>query len=162
MNDLVRCYKEHIFDLHVDFDKNKHKSKFVNLFADKYQPFDLCCLTFLLPDFARYSRRHRFGTFWTKVVVLKCFPSKVGWYCDKFGNQFESHWVKGVFHMSGESLEIVTCYQMGIHDWESPLHPPDFTNFNKNFKPSFEYVDFCKRDYAIKENSKENFDYSDI
>ena len=162
LKDLAHCFEEHIFDLHVDHNKSKYKSKFVNLYNDKYIPFDLCCITFLLPDFTKLSRRHVFGNLWTYVVILKFFPSKVGWYCDKLGNQYESHWVKGVFCMSGESIRIVTCYPMATHDWERSLHPPDFVDFDRNFKPSFDYVEFCKRDYAIKDTNKEqfNFDFS--
>ena len=72
----------------------------------------------------------------------------------------ESHWVKGVYFMLGESIQIVTYYPMSTNDFERALHPPDFIDFNSNFKPSFEYVDFCKRDYAIRDTNKENFDFS--
>lgn len=159
LNDLAHCFKEHIFDLHVDFNNFKEKSKFVNLYDDKYIPFDLCCITFLLPDFTKLSRRHAYGNFWTYIVLLKFFPSKVGWYCDKLGNKYKTHWVKGVFAMAGESIKIVTCYPMGTHDWERALHPPDFVDFDNNFRPSFDYIEFCKSDYAIKDNNKELFDY---
>ena len=111
LNDLAHCFKEHIFDLHVDFNNFKEKSKFVNLYDDKYIPFDLCCITFLLPDFTKLSRRHAYGNFWTYIVLLKFFPSKVGWYCDKLGNKYKTHWVKGVFVMAGESIKLLHVIQ---------------------------------------------------
>ena len=54
-------------------------------------------------------------------------------------------------------LEIKSCYPISAKDYEHVLYHPDF--HDSNFAPSFDYVDFCRQDYAPKEANKYDFSW---
>ena len=111
LHDLRRCFDQHIKPLHVDTENFKQKSKFDPLYDNKYDPFDICSITFLLPYFAHHSCRNRFDSGTIKVILWKLFHFRVGSYYSESLVEYESRWVKGVYCMTKN-------YITGLYDLE--------------------------------------------
>ena len=161
LHDLRHCFDQHIKPLHVDTENFKQKSKFDPLYDNKYDPFDICSITFLLPYFAHHSCRNQFDSGTVKAILLKLFHFRVGSYYSESLVEYESRWVKGVYCMTKNyitglyDLEIKSCYPISTKDYEHVLYHPDF--HDSNFASSFDYVDFCRQYYALKEATKYDF-----
>ena len=154
---LQNCFTHHIYPQHVDTNDFKGKSKFTTL-DNTYNPFTISLLTFLYPDNAIFLKPYNYDT--NTYSVVKLFHQRVGSYFSKKGDEYEARWVKGVFTIMTNPhltpLDIITCYPILTYDKSVHLKP--YNKFhNPKFQPTFDYIDFCTKDYNIVNNNYDEF-----
>ena len=115
-------------------------------------------LTFLYPDNATFLEPYNSDT--KTYSVVKLFHQRVGSYFSKKGDKYEARWVKGIFTIMTNPhlmpLDIITCYPVLTYDKSVHLKP--YNKFhNPKFQPTFDYIDFCTKDYNFVENNYDQF-----